>query len=284
MELAHARLRGEARHADLIEHTLYNAVLPGLSLDGQNYFYQNPLADDGTHRRQPWFGCACCPPNVARLLASLPGYFYSTSEDAVWVHLYAEGVATVELDENRTISLRQRTRYPWDGRVEIDVEAEAEFALMLRIPAWCEEGAVVEVNGEPVDAELSSGSYAKIRRMASWRHNYFGPPHAGPSGRMSPLCCENAGRVALVRGPLLYCAEQADNPGVDLRDLVLGSEEPTVRLEPELLGGVVALQAEARAAAPDDGWEAVSTAPCILAKGCADSRQHGNRCSLLRMG
>ena len=167
MELAHARLRGEARHADLIEHTLYNAVLPGLSLDGQNYFYQNPLADDGTHRRQPWFGCACCPPNVARLLASLPGYFYSTSEDAVWVHLYAEGVATVELDENRTISLRQRTRYPWDGRVEITVEAEAEFALMLRIPAWCEEGAVVEVNGEPVDAELSSGSYAKIRY--AWR-------------------------------------------------------------------------------------------------------------------
>jgi uncharacterized protein len=81
-------LEGEARYADLIEHTLYNAVLPGLSLDGQHYFYQNPLADDGTHRRQPWFGCACCPPNVARLLASLPGYFYSTSVGAIWVHLY----------------------------------------------------------------------------------------------------------------------------------------------------------------------------------------------------
>ncbi len=155
-------LGGEARYADLIEHTLYNAVLPGLSLDGQHYFYQNPLADDGTHRRQPWFGCACCPPNVARLLASLPGYFYSTSEGAVWVHLYAEGAATVELDENRTISLRQRTRYPWDGRVEIEVEAEGEFALMLRIPAWCEEGAAVEVNGEPVDVEISPGSYARF--------------------------------------------------------------------------------------------------------------------------
>jgi uncharacterized protein len=104
-------IEGDARFADLIEHALYNAVMPGISLDGQHYFYQNPLADDGTHRRQPWFGCACCPPNVARLLASLPGYFYSTSEGAVWVHLYAEGAATVELDENRTINLRQRTRY-----------------------------------------------------------------------------------------------------------------------------------------------------------------------------
>ena len=90
-------LDGEARYADLMEHTLYNAVLPGLSLDGQRYFYQNPLADDGTHRRQPWFGTACCPPNVARLLASLPGYFYSAADDGVWVHLYAEGDADVRL-------------------------------------------------------------------------------------------------------------------------------------------------------------------------------------------
>ena len=249
-------LRGEARHADLIEHTLYNAVLPGLSLDGQNYFYQNPLADDGTHRRQPWFGCACCPPNVARLLASLPGYFYSTSEDAVWVHLYAEGVATVELDEDRTISLRQRTRYPWDGRVEITVEAEAEFALMLRIPAWCEEGAVVEVNGEPVDAELSSGSYAKIRY--AWRPGdtiILVLPMPVRRVECHPYVVENAGRVALTRGPLLYCVEQADVHDLDLRDLVLGSTEPTARFEPELLGGVVALRAGVRSAAPDTGWE-----------------------------
>jgi uncharacterized protein len=247
-------LRGEARYADLIEHTLYNAVLPGLSLDGQNYFYQNPLADDGTHRRQPWFGCACCPPNVARILASLPGYFYSTSEDAVWVHLYAEGIATIELDEDRTISLRQRTRYPWDGRVEITVEAEAEFALMLRIPAWCEDGAVVEVNGEPVDAELSPGSYAKIRR--AWRPGdtvILDLPMPVRRVECHPYVVENAGRVALTRGPLLYCVEQADVH--DLRDLLLDSTEPTARFEPELLGGVVVLQAGVRSAAPDAGWE-----------------------------
>jgi uncharacterized protein len=249
-------LEGEARYADLIEHTLYNAVLPGLSLDGQHYFYQNPLADDGSHRRQPWFGCACCPPNAARLLASLPGYFYSTSEGAVWVHLYAEGAATVELDENRTIRLSQRTRYPWDGRVEIQVEGEAEFALMLRVPAWCEEGTAIEVNGESVDAEPSPGSYANLRR--TWRPGdtiNMVLPMPVRLVECHPYVAENAGRVALKRGPLLYCAEQADNHRVDLRDLVLNSEEPTVRSEPDLLDGVVVLEAEAQAAAPGAGWE-----------------------------
>jgi uncharacterized protein len=249
-------LRGEARFADLIEHTLYNAVLPGLSLDGQHYFYQNPLSDDGYHRRQPWFGCACCPPNVARLLASLPGYFYSASEGAVWVHLYAEGAETVGLDGNRTIRLRQRTRYPWDGRVEIRVEGEGQFALMLRIPAWCEEGTVVEVNGEPVDVEISPGSYTEIR--CAWSPDdtvSLGFPMPVRRVECHPYVAENAERIALMRGPLLYCVEQIDNPGVDLRDLILDGEEPTVRFESDLLGGVTVLQAEARLAAPDNGWE-----------------------------
>jgi DUF1680 family protein len=249
-------LEGEARYADLIEHTLYNAVLPGLSLDGQHYFYQNPLADDGSHRRQPWFGCACCPPNVARLLASLPGYFYSASEGAVWVHLYAEGAATVELDGSRTIRLRQRTRYPWDGRVEIQVEVEGEFALMVRVPAWCEEGAAVELNGEPVDVEISPGWYMEIRRAWSPGNTVsLGFPMPVRRVECHPYVAENAGRVALMRGPLLYCAEQTDNPGIDLRDLCLSGEETTVSLEPDLLGGVAVLQAEARSAATDDRWE-----------------------------
>jgi uncharacterized protein len=249
-------LEGEARYADLIEHTLYNAVLPGLSLDGQHYFYQNPLADDGSHRRQPWFGCACCPPNVARLLASLPGYLYSTSEDAVWVHLYAEGAATVELDGKRTIRLHQRTRYPWDGSVETTVEAEGEFTIMLRIPAWCEEGVAVEVNGEPVEAELSPGSYANLHR--TWRPGdtiNLDLPMPVRRVESHPYVAENAGSVALMRGPLLYCAEQVDNPGVELRDIVLEGREPAISLEPDLLGGVTVLQAEARLAAPDNGWE-----------------------------
>src|SRR5207248_6890341 len=118
-------LQGEARFADELERSLYNGVLSGLSLDGQTYFYQNPLADGGKHRRQPWFGCACCPPNIARLLASLPGYFYSTSAEGVWVHLYASGHATAALPDGLPALLTQETRYPWDGEVRITVETQS---------------------------------------------------------------------------------------------------------------------------------------------------------------
>jgi uncharacterized protein len=248
-------LEGEARYADLIEHTLYNAVLPGVSLDGQRYFYQNPLADDGSHRRQPWFGCACCPPNVARLLASLPGYFYSASEDAVWVHLYAEGRATVELGGGTNVRLRQHTRYPWDGRVDVEVQSEGEFAVMLRVPGWCEEGASVEVNGEAVDARVSTGTYLEIHRIWS-PGDTISMDLPMPVRRVEchPYVTENEGRIALMRGPLLYCVEQTDTPGVDLRDLRLESTEPKTRVEPGLLRGMVVLEAEVRAVAPDDGW------------------------------
>jgi uncharacterized protein len=247
---------GDARYADLLEHTLYNAALPGLSLDGQSYFYQNPLSDSGAHRRSSWFGVACCPPNVARLLASLPGYFYGVSDDGVWVHLYAEGRAEVRLSDDRTVGLRQRTQYPWDGDVEIEVNGESEFSLMLRIPAWCEEGVAIEINGDPFDGSASPGSYAEIRH--TWR--------AGDKVRLSlpmpvrcvechPYVAENAGRVAIMRGPLLYCVEQVDNPGLDLRDIVLPAEASfSVRSRPDLLSGVAVLETLGEIITPDEGW------------------------------
>ena len=252
-------ISGDARYADLMEHTLYNAVLPGLSLDGQHYFYQNPLADDGTHRRQPWFGVACCPPNVARLLASLPGYFYSTSEDAVWVHLYAEGTATVRLDGDREVCLTQRTSYPWDGNIAIEVDGGGDFGLMLRIPSWCEQGAEIEVNGEPFTAPVVPGSYAEIRR--TWRPgDVVGLLLPMPVRRIEshPHVSENVGWVALMRGPILYCAEQIDNPGMDLRDLLLPLDEQKADLvdpQPELLGGINALRLSVQIAHPDEAWD-----------------------------
>jgi DUF1680 family protein len=250
-------LGGDARYADLMEHTLYNALLPGISLDGQHYFYQNPLAGDGTHRRKPWFYCACCPPNIARLLASLPGYFYSTSGEGVWVHLYAQGEASVELDENRLIQLKQRTRYPWDGEVEIGVEGEGEFSLMLRIPSWCEEGASIRVNGEPLDEEILPGTYAEIRR--AWRPGDTVLLHLPMPVRLvesHPHVTENKGKVALMRGPILYCVEQADNSGVDPRDVVLQARADfPSEFRAELLGGVTVIEASAEVVAPDKGWE-----------------------------
>lgn len=253
------QLEGDARYADGLELTLYNGVLAGLSLDGQSYFYQNPLADDGTHRRQPWFGCACCPPNVARLLASLPSYFYSVSAAGVWAHLYAAGAARLTLLDGRHIELEQVTGYPWDGVIALRlkaVEGQGEWSLFLRLPAWCAAGARLEINGAVSDAKLEPGTYVKVQR--AWQ--------AGDTVRLHlpmPVRCvvchphvtENAGRVALLRGPLLYCLEEVDNAGHDLRDIVLPHESMlSIETQPDLLGGIVTLHGEAELASPSGDW------------------------------
>lgn len=263
-------LNGEARFADTLETALYNGVLSGLSLDGQSYFYQNPLADQGAHRRQPWFGCACCPPNIARLLASLPGYFYSTSQEGVWAHLYAAGVARLPLDAGPgadqspqpapAVTLTQRTGYPWDGEVEIAVETDARepFSLFLRIPGWC-EGARAAVNGELSGGELQPGSYFEVRRY--WRSGdtvTLSLPMPVRRVGCHPYAANNAGRVALARGPLVYCLEGVDHPGLDLRDMLLPADgELRASFEPELLGGVVVVQGDA-VVAPPRSWD-----PCL---------------------
>ena len=232
---------GDVRYADLLEWTLFNAVLPGWSVDGRSYLYVNPLEEEGAHRRQPWYHCACCPPNLARTVCSLPGYVLGVQDDAVSVNLYAQGTAIVEV-AGRTVTLSQRTRYPWDGRVELEVDGAGVFALRLRIPAWA-EGASLEVNGAPARGPLP-GTWAEVRRRWS------------PGDRVAltlpmpvrfleahPYVPEDAGRVALARGPLLYCVEGADFPGVDLRDLEVDPARPVeAAWQPELLHGVVAVR------------------------------------------
>ncbi len=249
-------LEGDARYADLLEWTLYNAILPGLSLDGQEYFYQNPLADDGSHRRQPWFGCACCPPNIARMLGSLPGYFYSVSDESIWVHLYAEGTAHITLPNGRTVELHQSARYPWDGDIAIVVEGDGAFALRLRVPGWCEETAELSVNDEPSGA-VAAGTYAELNR--TWKRGdrvHLKIPMRIRRVEAHPYVAENAGRVALARGPILYCVEGADNTGLDPRDLVLARDtQTTPAFVPDLLGGVVTLRFEAETAAPGNSWQ-----------------------------
>jgi DUF1680 family protein len=249
-------LEGDARYADLLETTLYNGFLAGFSLDGHSYFYQNPLADDGTQRRQPWFDCACCPPNIARLLASLPGYFCSLSDDGIWVHLYAEESARVPQPNGGTVTLVQHTRYPWDGEIAIEVEGQGLFSLYLRIPAWCMGGAVLEVNGNPFANAVLPGSYALVRR--TWQTGDSVRLHLPMPVRLvecHPYVQENAGRLALMRGPLLYCLEQADNAGFDLRDVTLIPDASfSTVYRPELLGGVVVLRNQSLILSPDDDW------------------------------
>ena len=273
---------GNARYADLFEWTLYNGMLPGWSLDGRAYYYVNPLEDDGGHRRQPWYYCACCPPNVARTLASLPGYVYGTDADAIYVHLYMESDAQVPLGE-RTVGLRQRTRYPWEGAIEITVDGEGEFALKLRIPGWVDGAASLTtpageegheagsnsanagqgkapslklaVNGVVVQAQADSQGYVEIRR--TWQGGdqvTLDLPMTVRVWQSHPKVAENRGRIALSRGPLLYCVERADMPGVDLDELYVDPTQIEADWKPEHLGGVVVLKAAAQRRPIGSGW------------------------------
>ena len=214
------QIDGDAAYADLMEWTLYNAVLPGLSLDGQHYFYQNPLSDDGTHRRQAWFGCACCPPNVARLLAQLPGYVASVEGSAIWLHLYAAGAIRATLASGQSVALTVAGDYPWDGALSITVESDAHFTLRLRLPGWCESGIKLTVNGHRTDGELKPGTYVAIDR--TWKHGdvvHLTLPMPVRLIEAHPHLTDAAGAVAIARGPILFCVEAVDHQGVDVRDL-----------------------------------------------------------------
>jgi len=247
-------LHAESRFADLLEWTLFNAVLPGLSLDGERYFYQNPLADDGGHRRQEWFGVACCPPNLARTLAALPSYLYGAGERELWVHLYAGNTLHTNLPCGTAVALRQTTTYPFDGTVRFDVEAPATFALMLRVPQWC-QGAQLHLNGAALDAELTSSHYVRVER--DWQ-----PGDSLELTLPMPVrylvahrhVSEAEGRAAIARGPLLYCAEAVDHAGLEPRDLVLPATPEVFEQVPSgLPGDLPALRAQAAVLTPDTG-------------------------------
>lgn len=248
---AHRMLQIEPhrRYSDVMEQALYNGVLSGISLDGRKFFYVNPLESAGGHHRQEWFGCACCPPNVARLLASLGRYIYSRSAAALYVHLYIGGTVETEAGGAK-VRLHQATEYPWRGTIGLTIELPdappggPSFALMLRIPGWCRRYAL-RVNGKPVAAPLRSG-YAALRRR--WRHGDKVALTLDMPAEMvaaHPAVADDAGRVALRRGPLVYCLEQCDH-AAPVRSLILAPKAKlTPRFEPGLLGGIVTLHGKA---------------------------------------
>ncbi len=244
-------LRGEARFSDTLENALYNCVLAGVSLDGQTYFYQNPLADQGKHRRQPWFGTACCPPNIARLLASLSSYLYSTSDEGIWVHLYATSSATIDLSNKQRVTIQQQTDYPWHGAVDFTIQTEqpALFSLFLRIPEWATDAQLV-INGEAFKASLKPGTYAEIRR--EWQGGdsvHLSLPMPVRLLESHPYVTNNHDRVAIMRGPLVYCIEQADSE-FDIRDVMLPTTATWEEIEqPHLLDGIIMLKTNAVLAA-----------------------------------
>jgi DUF1680 family protein len=238
-----ALLHGDSRYADLVERLLYNGALSGISLDGANFFYVNPLASRGGHHRQPWYGCACCPTNVVRFIASLGQYIYATQADGDGFCMlqYVGGTAELQLKSN-TIRVTQETQYPWEGQVAIAVHPEhsSEFAIKLRIPAWSKD-AEVHVNGQPVDVVTQKGFLAIRRLWSAGDTITLDLPMPVRQVRSDPQVEANVGRRAIIRGPVVYCLEDVDNPcPVDQVAIAEGAEFE-IDYRPALLGGVSTL-------------------------------------------
>jgi len=243
---------GDAKYAAVIERALYNGINSGMSLDGTLYCYRNPLSFDptgGDQIRNPWYDTTCCPPNLERIFASLPGYLYSTSKDGLYLHLYENSQLDWHLEDGTGLKVEQKTSYPWDGAVEISVTPakSTEFTFYLRIPEWC-SSAQVAVNGKSVSG-VRPGQYLAVRRRWSPRdaiHLKFGmTPQVIEANRR---VVDDYGRVAVQRGPLVYCLEQLDQPqGVSLYDVSLDLRQDSSsafhgEFDKDLLGGVVVLK------------------------------------------
>ncbi len=248
-------------YGDVLERALYNGILSGVSLDGRSFFYSNPLDVDrlaweaaseaqrhefDSPERQGWFRCACCPPNVARLLASLGAFVYGEDEETAYVHLFVGSTAYLHLG-GREVALRQETDYPWGERVRVRVQPEFSdrFTLALRVPGWC-LAPRLEVNGAPVALDgLVDRGYARLRRV--WEPGDIVDlilPMPVERVRAHPRVTADAGRVALQRGPVVYCLEEPEN-GANLHALSLPEDAPfEAAYEPDLLGAVVTVRTE----------------------------------------
>jgi DUF1680 family protein len=268
-----------------MERVLYNAVASGVSLQGDRFFYSNPLQlraghhsddEDMPSRRLEWYRCPCCPPNIARLVASLNAYVATTDDDGIQLHLLSAGDVTAELPGGRA-TLRVSTDYPWEETAAIVVDSEHEWTLALRVPGWC-DGASLSVAGEPVGATPAADGYVRVRR--AWR--------PGTEVRLTlpmpprvlvahPRVDAVRGCVAWARGPVVYCLEEHDQPaGVALEDIrvpagvapraVFGSDVPGVSVVLVGQGSVRrvtddALYAEGAIATDDDGTVEVTAIP-----------------------
>ncbi|WP_224337635.1 glycoside hydrolase family 127 protein [Haloprofundus halobius] len=249
-------LTEEAKYADLMERTLYNGFLAGIGLDGKHFFYVNPLASAGGHHRKGWFTCACCPPNAARLFASLGQYCYSTSGGELYVNQYVGGtlatsVHGVDVDVNQTSAL------PWDGDVTLEIDADDVIPVNLRIPEWCTE-ATVAVNGEEVDHDGSR--YIRLDREWDGETIELDLAMEPELVAAHPAVESDAGRVAVERGPLVYCAEEVDNDRPLHQYAVCTDGDVNAAHREDLLGGVTVLEADADVPTLDE-WEGLLYLP-----------------------
>ena len=233
----------DAKYIDVLERSMYNGALAGISLAGDRFFYVNPLESLGTHHRQAWYGCACCPSQICRFLPSIGNYIYGVAKDGIYVNLYIGNSASVKVGR-RDITLTQETNYPWEGAVAVTVGCKRPFksALRLRVPGWC-KSYTLQVNGKAVEAPVENGYAVLSRKWRSGDKVVLNMDMPATLVAADPRVKEDEGCRALQRGPLVYCLEEVDNPD-DFSNVTI-AEEATFqpKFNPDLLGGVVTIAA-----------------------------------------
>jgi DUF1680 family protein len=277
-------LHGDAKYVDVMERTLYNGLLSGVSLDGKRFFYPNPLESNRQHSRSPWFGVACCPGNITRFMASVPGYLYAQKGDALYVNLFAANKAEIKMDNGRTVKINEETRYPWDGLVKMTIQpdASAQFTIDVRIPGWARDQAVpgdlykfidhpnqpvsLKVNGQEVTIQLEKGYASLARKWNAGDTIELNLPMPVRRVAANESVKADRGRVALQRGPIVYCLESPDNPEGHVRSLMLPDEaKMTAAFEPSLLNGVEVIRGNALLVSRDDNDQLAKTSQSFQA-------------------
>jgi uncharacterized protein len=255
-------LHGDAKYIDVLERTLYNGLISGVGLDGKTFFYPNPLECDmkykfnqgGTITRQPWFDCSCCPTNMCRFMPSVPGYIYANTDDKVYVNLFIQSSSDIDVKGNK-VAISQETNYPWEGDIRINVSPEKEgtFSVCLRVPGWAENQPVpgtlyhfqdtdnhqvaITVNGQPVKLNLRNGYAVLTREWEKGDQIDYRLPMDIRKVKANELVKADSGKIAIERGPIVYCLEGVDNPDID-QLAITDNTQFTAHFNRELLNGV----------------------------------------------
>jgi DUF1680 family protein len=277
------QLHGESKYIDVLERSLYNGLISGVGLDGKSFFYTNAMEVKKTSNhhhleaeRAGWFECSCCPTNLTRLIPSIPGYMYATGNDGIYINLFAASTSNIVLNK-KSVSIVQENNYPWDGRLtfKIDPKGAQNFSIFLRVPGWAENQIVpsslysqktasqhkvtISINGKPVEYQIDKG-YATLNR--TWKKGdvvVMTLPMDVQKIVADKRLSDDIGKIALERGPLVYCAEWKDNDGLT-SNLILSPEATfTTEFRPGLLNGVVILKGEANAIKVNSDRQTVET-------------------------
>ncbi|MDR2497633.1 MAG: glycoside hydrolase family 127 protein [Tannerellaceae bacterium] len=256
-------LHGDSKYYDVLERTLYNGLISGISLEGDGFFYPNPLESNGQHKRQPWFGCACCPSNVCRFIPSLPGYIYAVRDRDIYVNLFVSNTSDMKV-QGKNVLLTQKTGYPWKGDIQIDVNPKGRqaFTLKIRIPGWL-QGRVtpgdlyrytdnkelsyqIKVNGQQVESLLDNGYFAISRTWEKGDVVHIRFDMEPRTVRANHKVEADRGKISVECGPIVYCAEWPDNDFSVLSVLMNRKPEFTVERKDDLLHGINQIQTRAQ--------------------------------------